>query len=312
MSERLPSLRVQTKYDKLVARDGVVICFFMRRSHGAVAHAVWRALQTYRRAIPPGALGWYPNHNGDWQPLDDKGWKHIREKMLERDWPVACGVLLEEHCDTTGGYNFEYEGRWLDSAFLYDRDATCAVSFTLPTEYLVEHGPARVRALALELASELPFNFGYASFALVAPDGQWYSARKTVRELRDRYPGLDIYKLAETSKHIGTQARGAYWLTFLGLPLLGRLGGPENLRRHLPFPDVSLETLPPLEGERVLITLGEWPEAIDTQQQERPSPQLLALGQLLERFLHEERSNWFLFLKQDPEDMHRWIHRFCP
>ena len=80
-----------TKYDKLVARDGIVISFFMRRSHGAMTHAVWRALQTYRRAIPPEALGWYPDYNGDWQPLDDKGWKHIRERMLEREWPLQCG-----------------------------------------------------------------------------------------------------------------------------------------------------------------------------------------------------------------------------
>jgi hypothetical protein len=61
---------------------------------------------------------------------------------------------------------------------------------------------------------------------------------------RDRYLGLDIYRLGETSQHIGTQARGAYWLTFLGLPLLGRLGGLEVLRRRLPFPNVSVETLP--------------------------------------------------------------------
>jgi hypothetical protein len=297
----------------MVARDGIVICFFMHRSHGEVIHAVWQALQTYRRAIPPQALGWYPDLNGDFQPLDAKGWEHIRTKMLERRWPVPCNVELDEHCDTTGGYNFEYVGRWLDGLrFMYDEDPTCAVTFTLPTEYLVEHGPVQVRSLALELARELPFSFGYASFALVAPSGQWFAAHPTVRELRDRYPGLDIYRLGETSQHIGTNARGAYWLTFLGLPLLGRLGGIEVLRRRLAFPDVSLHTLPPLEGERVLVTLSEWPQAIDTQQQERPSPQLLALADLLCPFFHEERSNWFYFLNNDREDMCRWIRRFCP
>jgi hypothetical protein len=128
---------------------------------------------------------------------------------------------------------------------------------------------------------------------------------------RDRYLGLDIYRLGETSQHIGTQARGAYWLTFLGLPLLGRLGGLEVLRRRLPFPNVSFETLPPLEGERVLVTLDEWPEAIDNAEHERPSPQLLALAQLLEPFLHEERSGWFSFLGDDLEDTRRWIRRLC-
>lgn len=312
MKERLPILRVQTDRGYPVARDGIVICFFMHRSHGEVAHALWRALQTYRRAILPQALNWYADDNGDWQPLDDKGWAHIREEMLDRRWPAACGVDLEEHCDAPSGYNFEYNGLWLDAPLFYDQDTTCAVTFTLPTEYLVEHSPAHVRALALELARELPFSFGYASFALVAPDGRWFAAHRTVRELRDRYPGLDIYKLRETSKNIGTNARGAYWLTFLGLPLLGRLGGLEVLRRRLAFPEVSFQTLPPLEGERVLVTLSEWPEAIDTEQHERPSPQLLALGHLLEPHLHEERSNWFFFLNNDRQDMRRWIRRFCP
>ncbi|WP_309892310.1 type VI immunity family protein [Archangium sp.] len=313
MSERIPNIRVRTKYGDMVARDGLVICFFMRRAHGEVAHAVWQALQTYCRSIPAQALRWYGDYNGDWQPLDDKGWEHIRDKMLGRRWPVSCIIDLEEHCDDVGGYNFEYEGRWLDGPlYTNDEGATCAVSFTLPTEYLVEHGPARVRALALELARELPFSFGYASLALVSARGAWFGANNTVRELRDRYLGLDIYKLAETSRHIGTQARGAYWLTFLGLPLLGRLGGLDVLRRRLPFPDVSLETLPPLEGERVLVTLGEWPEAIDTVEQERPSPQLLALAQLLEPYMYLERSGWFTFLHDDVEDTRRWLRRFCP
>ena len=313
MKRHLPILRVRTDYGDLVGRDGIVICFFMHRSHGEVAHAIWRALQTYRHAIPPQALAWYPDYNGDYQPLDDKGWKSIREELLDCRWPAFSGVDLEEHCDDVGGYNFEYNGRWLDGVgFMYDEDPTCAVTFTLPTEYLVEHGPAQVRSLALELARELPFSFGYASFALVAPSGHWFAAHRTVRELRDRYPGLDIYRLGETSQHIGTNARGAYWLTFLGLPLLGRLGGLEVLRRRLSFPDVSLHTLPPLEGERVLVTLGEWPQAFDTEQQERPPPQFHALAHLLEPFLHEERSNWFYFLKKDPEDMRRWTRRFCP
>ncbi|HEX5747317.1 MAG TPA: type VI immunity family protein [Archangium sp.] len=313
MNQHLPILRVQTARGYPVARDGIVICFFMHRSHGAVAHALWRALQTYRRAILPQALSWYADDNGDWQPLDEKGWKHIREEILERRWPAACHIDLEEHCDAPSGYNFEYDGLWLDAPLFYDQDTTCAVTFTLPTEYMVEHGPAHVRALALELARELPFSFGYASFALVAPDGRWFAAPNTIGALRDRYPGLDIYKLRETSKDIGTNARGAYWLTFLGLPLLGRLGGLEVLRRRLPFPEVSLQTLPPLEGERVLVTLSEWPEAIDTEQHERPSPQLLALGHLLEPHLHEERSNWFYFLNNnDRQDMRRWIRRFCP
>lgn len=309
----LPTLRALVNdRDEVAARDGIVLCFFMHRSHGAVAHAVWRALQTYRRAIPPHALDWYPDDNGDYQTLDAKGWGRAQERLLDRCWPYRCSVELNEYCDAASTYNFEYHGAWLDTAGVYNNeDPTCAVSFTLPTEYLMEHGPAHVRSLALELARELPLSFGYASFALVANSGQWFAGRRAVLELRDRYTGLDIYKLGETASRIGTRARGAYWLTFLGYPLLGRLGGSEHLRRLLPFPDVSRQALPPLEGERVLLTLGEGPEAIDTLNQERPSPSLVALARLLERFLHEEERNWFRIFG-DPEEMRRWTRRLCP
>jgi len=313
MKGRIPVIRVRAKNDFLVGRDGLILCFFMRRSHAEVAPAAWRALQTYLRAIPPQKLSCYVACEGGILPLDNEGWRHIREEMLERPCQCTRSVMLQEELEGTGGYNFEYYGRRLDAPiFARDENSTCAVSFTLPTEYLVEHGPAHVRALALELARELPFSFGYASLALISPNDWWIADRPTVLKLRDRYPGLDFYNLELTSRAIGTGARGTYWLTFLGQPLLGQLGGTESLRQSLPFPDVSLDTLPPQEDERVLVTLGEWPEAIDTAEQERPSPQLLALARLLEPFLYpKDVINWFL-QHEDMEDMRRWIRRFCP
>jgi hypothetical protein len=311
MKERIPAIRVRADNGLLVARDGLIICFFMRRTHEEVAPAVWRALQTYLRAIPPHSVSWNVAHEGGVLPLDEECWKHIREEMLERPCRVSRTVQLQELRDGAGGYNFAYYGRRLDAPlFVRDENSTCAVSFTLPTEYLGEHGPAHVRTLALELARELPFSFGYASLALVAPTLDWYAARRTVRELRDRYPGLDVYNLEQTSRVLGTRARGAYWLTFLGQPLLGQLGGLESLRQRLPLPDISFQTL---EAERVLLSLGEWPEAIDTEV-EGPPPQLRALAQVLEPFLYEEEvTSWFI--QDDLEgmkDMRRWIRRFCP
>jgi hypothetical protein len=311
MRERIPIIRVRADNGFLVARDGLLLCFFMRRSHGEVAPTVWRALRTCLHAIPPQTLSWYVACEGGTLPLDEQGWKHLHGEMLERPCLVSRSAYLREHRDEASGYNFEYYGRRLDAPlFARDENSTCAVFFTLPTEYLMEHGPARVRALALELARELPFNFGYASLALLSPDQEWYAARGTVRALRDRYPGLDVYDIEQTSRVIGTRARGAYWLTFLGQPLLGQLGGLENLRQRLSFPDISFQSL---DDERALLTLHEWPEAIDTQK-ERPPPQLLALAQLLEPFIyHEEVTGWFFHdhLK-GMEDMRRWIRRFCP
>jgi hypothetical protein len=305
MRENIPIIRLRNTSGGLMARDGVVLCFFMRRPHGEIAPAVWRALQTYLRAIPPQSLGWYGSPEGETLPLDDKGWEHIRKKMLDRPWAAACNVELEENESEVGGYHFEYEGRKLDAPiFSHDEDSTSGVAFSFPTEYLLEHGPAQLRTLALELARELPFSFGYASLAFVCPRGLWYSARRELLGPLSRYLGMDLYYLDETSRVIGTRARGAYWLTFLGQPLLGQLGGMEALRQKLAFPEVSFE---PLEAERLLITLGEWPDPIDTAKKTYV-PQYRALAQLLEPFLYEERTGW---ISLDKDNLRRWMRRLC-
>jgi hypothetical protein len=82
------------------------------------------------------------------------------------------------------------------------------VAFSFPTEYLLEHGPARLRALALDISRELPFSFGYASLAFVCPSGLWYAVRRELLGPLSRYLGLDLYQLEETSRVIGTRARG--------------------------------------------------------------------------------------------------------
>ncbi|NMO17252.1 DUF3396 domain-containing protein [Pyxidicoccus fallax] len=277
----------------------------MRHPHREIAPAVWRAMQAYRRAIPPRALGWYGSPDGDTLPLDDKGWEHLREKMLERPWGDAWTVDLEEGGDGVGGYNIEYRGWRLDApAFARDENLSCGVTFSFPTEYLLERGPVHLRALALELGRELPFSFGYASLAFVSVRGNWHSARRELLVPLSRYLGLDLYYLDDTSMSIGTQARGAYWLTFLGQPLLGQLGGIDALRGSLSFPEVSFE---PMEGERLLLTLGEWPDAIDTERKVDLA-QYRALALLLEPHLYEERSGW---ISQDKDNLRHWLRRLC-
>lgn len=306
MRENIPVIRVRNDADELVVRDGVVLRFFMRHSHHDVAPAVWRALQAYVRAIPPQSLGWYVSPDGDMLPLDDKGWEHIRWKILERSWGMEWLVSLSEDAGIEGSYYFDYDGRKLDDPmFSRDEGATSEVTFTCPTKYLLEHGPEHLRALALELGRELPFSFGYASLALVSAPNIWYSARKPILGFLRRYLGLDLYQAGDTGRVIGTGARGAYWLTFLGEPLLGQLGGTEVLRSKLSFSEVTSE---PLEGERLLLTLGKWPDAIDTEKGPVP-PQYRSLAQLLEPYLCEEGRDWPPFNR---EFMHRWLRRLCP
>ncbi|ATB26961.1 type VI immunity family protein [Melittangium boletus] len=305
MNIRYPVIRVRSDDGHLRVLDGLLLCFFIRRKHSEIKDAVWRSLRTYLNAIPAGALEWYVDPDGEMQPLDEKGWAHVHWQILERTRALACHVELCQFEVAASGYNFEYAGYQLDPLRFHDEKAASAIAFSLPTEYLLEHGPEKVRALALELSRELPFSSGYASLAFVSFSGSWYARREKMLPLIERYWGLDLYLIGRTSRCIGTGARGAYWLTFLGQPLLGQLGGIEALRRELPFPEVSFQ---PLEGERLLLTLEEWPSPMDTREG-LDVPQYRALARLLEPYLPEETIGLTSIF--DRKNMGRWLRRFC-
>ncbi|RKH52750.1 DUF3396 domain-containing protein [Corallococcus sp. AB049A] len=307
MTKEYPVIRLWSKGSPPVptARDGVVLHFFIQREHKEVALAAWRALQHYRQVIPPGSLGWYGADDGDILELDDRGWEIARQQMIERPSGYSGRALLMESPgggDVSSGYTFEYAGWSSNNPF--GNAPFGSASFTFPTEYLQENGAASFRALALELAQELPFSFGYASFAIISPAGLWSSARVDLIEaLLARFPGLDLHNIEDFGTILGTRALGPYWLTFLGQPLLGQLGGIEALRNALPFPEVSLL---PMDGDRVLVTLDEWPDPIDTQEKAIP-PQYRALARLMEPFLFQHEAEG---LSLHESDTNRWIRRF--
>jgi hypothetical protein len=302
VNERYPEIRLYKLVEgerHLHIRESVGITFYMRNSHHEVAQAVEQALEVYRHAVGPQALQWYVDDEGDWYELDDKGWEFNRRKLLHR----AGGRLwLRELPGATTGHEFIYHGRQLNPAL----DATapgavCAVSFWFPTEYLEARGPGQVKELALELARRLPFNSGHAGLALLFPEGALGTTR-TLRDLFFRYPGLDIPGLASISQSIGTRVRGASWLTFLGRPLLGKLGGAAGLRARLS----SGITVQELDGERAIVALGEWPEAGDVVEG-RTLPAYEELSRVLRPWLYEQPSPWSGFTK---EDMRHWEQRF--
>lgn len=100
-------------------------------------------------------------------------------------WPNGSEARLQESHTEVGAHGFEYSGKWLDApAWRGHEEVVSAAAFTVPTEFLLEHGPDRVRDLALALAAELPWSFGYVTPALVSPGGLRSSARHAVhREL---------------------------------------------------------------------------------------------------------------------------------
>jgi len=301
VNEHYPTIRLTYDDGYLLVREGLSLCFYMRQPHEEVGPAVMEAVQSYVRAVGPRALGRYSDDEGEWQDLDAAGWEHIREELSARPSPI---VRLHDAEDAQYRYGVEYFGKSLE---LLSRDnrlnAVCAVRFCLPTEYLEEHGPERVRALTLELASRLPFSSGHAGLAF---NGELdiVGMSRQVHERCFRYSGLDVLALEHVAWEIGTKVRGPSWLTFLGQPALNGLGGVTGLRSHLHTPGTTVE---PLDGDRAVITLGLWPQAGDTQQG-KTLPAYRELARVLEPWLFREAHPYSLGFS--PEDLLRWERRF--
>ncbi|WP_395850922.1 DUF3396 domain-containing protein [Cystobacter fuscus] len=298
MSEHYPRIRRYSLHDTaryLIVRECVSISFYVRRAHAELSRAVMHALEVYLRAVGPRALGLYGDDEGDWQELDDKGWEFIRQQFLN---PLGARVALTGESDDLAGYEFVYDGRRVEDI---DLGGSSLVTFFLPTEYLEEQGPGRVRELALELAAVLPFASGHAGLSFVYPEAL-LGVTTSIRDDAFRYPGLDMPD-SYVAMDIGSRVKGAYWLTFLGQPLLGELGGVAGLRARLPSPGTTVQEM---EGERAVVTLGEWPEAGDWEQG-RTLSAYRELARVLEPCLYAFLHNWDGFSR---EDMRRWERRF--
>jgi hypothetical protein len=301
VSEHYPRIRIDAGYGHTVAREGLSFTFYMRRAHPEIVQPVMRVLETYQHAINPRSLGCYVDQEGEYQPLDDAGWALIRRKLIERRWPI---IHLCDAPDSEDMYRFEYHGKDLEDRSRHDtQDATCAVSFWLPTEFLEEHGPGRVRALALELAAPLPFCSGHGGLSFNG-ELDLLDVPQTVASYCWRHPGIDVPNAHHHSWKVGTRVRGPHWLTFLGQPVLGELGGAAALRSRLRS---SATTVQELNGDRVMVTLGEWPEAGDADRGDT-LPAFRELARVLEPYLFHEPHG--LMLSFSPEETRRWERRF--
>jgi hypothetical protein len=299
MSEHYPRIRIDS--GAYFIREGVSIDFYMH-PHFDMGQGVIGALDTYLRAVGSQTLGWYEDEEAEWQQLDDVSLARIRHETLKgsRLTMTLAGTLRVEQ-----RYRFEYWGKRPNLPVMpYHPEAMGTVSFWLPTEYLEEHGPGRVRELALELASSLPhLCSGYAGLSFHCST-HMVGVLNKVKKLSFRYPGLDIPNQGWLSWEIGSRVLGPSWLTFLGQPLLGQLGGAAELRSRLRSEGTTLQEM---EGDRAVVTLGPWPEAGDTERGE-VLPAYRELARILEPWLyHKEKGRLPEFT---PKDMLRWERRF--
>ncbi|MDC0710738.1 DUF3396 domain-containing protein [Stigmatella sp. ncwal1] len=257
MSAHYPRIRLHSEDGVLLLREGLSLCFYIHQHHSQVKDLVLRALETYREAVGPQALGLYAAEE-TWEPLDHAGWERVREKLLA---PWGAHLTLRDPLESDAGYHFEYCGRPVGEPGVRRFPGTvCAMEFWLPTEFLEQRGPERVQALALELAGPLPFCSGHAGLAFHG-ELTLLGVSEAIRKYGFLYPGLDIVRLERLASQLGTKVRSAHWMTFLGQPVLGALDGADTLRSRLSSPGTQVHALDP---ERAVVILGTWPEAGDS------------------------------------------------
>ncbi|AEI64874.1 type VI immunity family protein [Corallococcus macrosporus] len=298
MTEHYPRLRVHARNGRLIVREGLHICFYMRQPHAAVAPHVLHALEVFHEAAGTNAFGRYADSEGDWHILDASGWQHVRDELQADDWAV---VRLQSAPHEESLHAFEYHGKDLEAVAEESPGAVTALGFWLPTERLEEWGPQRVRELALNLARPLPFCSGHAGLAFNG-ELDLVGVEQQTDAWRCRYPGLDIIDLHGLSWKLGTRLRGPSWLTFLGQPVLGELNGAMALQSRLNAADTTVQSLD--EG-RAVVTLGERPEAGDTDQGNR-LPAYRELARVLEPWTYREEHLRGL----GAEARRRWERRF--
>ena len=259
MNSRYPRFRFTFRDGSLVLREGLAICFYLRHSHAELWRPVLHSVEVFRRAVGARALNWSIDWNGDPERLTDALWEELRREMAERR---SYSFLLEEKNDQVSGYSVEYKGAALKPHLVPARDYVNGLHYFLPVEYLEEQGPEAVKALTLQLVSELPISYGYVSLAFNYGDGLHRTGWKVLKPWCFRYPGMDVPNVSRVGMDLGGGVRNAYWLTLLGPPVLEELGGVSGLRGRLRAPAITVEELPPA---RALVCLGEWPETGDME-----------------------------------------------
>ncbi|AFE07290.1 hypothetical protein COCOR_07043 [Corallococcus coralloides DSM 2259] len=284
----------------VLVREGISIAFYMRQPHDLMASAVLRALECYRQAISPRQPGWYVDYSGDWQPVDSEGESVVRQRLLAK----SALIELIERPDSVTGVAFKYQGQSKAAAGFEteDRESNCALEFRLPIEFLDERGPEWIRALAIDLGRELPWNSGHAGLSIEL--GTWpRTLTPRLREVTRRHPGFDLNRLNKLALYLGTKLRPPAWLTFLGPPVLNELGGAEGLRSRLHSPSTQVESLSP---DRAVVSLGPAPEAGDLEAGDT-LPAYRELARVLEPWLYAHKGEWGDFTEAE---VRQWERRF--
>jgi hypothetical protein len=294
MSDRYPRVRL-AEDGELVVREVLAFSYYVHRPHAEIASQVMHSLNTFIARTGALLREWsgYDEHHGEWIEMDAAGLARLRDDLARE--AVSCHILSDQSW-TENRYGFSYRGARLEEPW-------SALRFYLPSEEIEQRGPAHMRELALELLGALPVCSGNVGLALnLAPVS---GARQVMYEHCYRYPGFDLASPTEADSAQGARVAGPSWLTFLGRPFLDQIGGVSGLRSRLKSPDTTVQGL---DGERVVVTLGDWPEAGDMEKGRR-LPAYRELAAVLEPCLFR-RPEGFRGFFNNYDDLRRWERRF--
>ncbi len=317
---------------ELLARDVVRFAFYLPYDHPDIASGVSHAVKSYLRAVGqgPGTINHVYTNDDEGNPLTEETWSYLHY-LLRPERPFrfveelsepplyrlekrgyATQLIFDGGFGSSNGYQLWYRARlpWRTPS----PNLVSLLTATLPTEYLQVHGPMKVRELALEMASQLRFATGHVGLALQL----YWSLRSRDNAFRAellRYPGIDLRPAWLSAHRMGTYVDGVHWLNFLAQPVLDQLGGAAALRAHLRSPETTVHAL---DEERIVIALGEGPEAGDLSAGQS-LPAYREFAQVLEPWLEPLDLSDTLSLDQPPtysnlrftqDEAKRWWRRF--
>jgi hypothetical protein len=318
---------------QLLAREVFRVAFYMPHDHPDLSPGVRHAIDSYMRAVGegPGTINVVSRSHDEGAALTAEQWSRVH-RLLEdtRRWSFPAdyeawkqreiekrrferGLLFTGGFGVRNGYELEYKARipWRPAP---EETFVSLLTATLPLEYLEEHGPGRVRQLVLDMASQLLFASGHAGLSLRLYGGLPHTD-DAFRVEPLRFPGIDLREAWGHEEWMGLRVDGVHWLNFLGPPVLAQLGGATALRSRVSSTET---TVVELDAERVVVSLGERPEAGDLATG-KTLPAYRELARVLEPWLEPLflKPLWgagaeprYTALRLTEEEARRWWRRF--
>jgi hypothetical protein len=301
----MKELRFKERSGTLFARSGLLLALFFDEEFPKAAPAIERCLDEWTAFIPDGVLAWAL-----------VGASADEYKALSTRRIAACRSQLDpQKASRRSLSHFRLVGpqMWApDYAFRVDGDKEVRpggkslnfIEVSFPESVLEAPGREEFVRHLLALAEKIPFQCGYAAPALIpGADSDLSKARAVLGPLGLRHHGYDLAQNDGSAFHMGGKCRGARWITFLGEPLIGELGGIETLRAKL-GEGPEIETV----GSGIAIIASEEPEVGDVNRNDRVESLRKVAAAIEPVTLFNDKMLNLMF--EDVDDRDRWERRF--